>query len=260
MRVTVVTSFGPAGYEQYGRRFIETFDRYAPGEFDLVVYAEAEFPHNPEYGRMEVRSLLGIDLAADFIDQFKDDRLASGRQPTPAWKAKDLQAGYSFKTDAVKFCRKVFAIADAARKKTAPALLVWLDADVVTLGRLPSSLFADLLGDADVAFLGREGVHTECGFLAFRLPAALDLILRWQQFYADGTFLRARESHDSYLFDLARGEVPNLRYNNLTPGGRGHVWVNSPLGAVFDHCKGERKVLGYSPERLERTPHVKDPR
>jgi hypothetical protein len=256
MRVTVVTSFSPAGYEQYGCRFLETFDRHAAGEIDLVVYAEAPVPHHPG-GSLEVRPLFGIDLAADFIDKFKDDKLASGREPTPAWKAKDRADGYSFKTDAVKFCRKVFAIADAAdrirRSRAGDEMLVWLDADVVTHARVPTKLFADILGNDDVAYLGRDGTHSECGFLAFRLPAALPLILQWQHFYESGTFLRAREWHDSFLFDRAREQVPGLRYHNLTPGGRGHVWFQSPLAQCFDHCKGpDRKAAGFSKERMLR--------
>lgn len=253
MRVIVVTSFGERGYHEYGRRFIEEFDRHAGGEIDLIVYAEHQFPHNPE-GRMEVRPLFGIDLAADFIDQFKDDKLASGREPTPVWKSKDRADGYSFRTDAVKFCRKVFALADAAwrLRDDDPCLLVWLDADVVTHKRVSAQFFIDLLGSHDAAYLGREGVHSECGFLAFRLPAAMDLILRWQRFYADGSFLRAREWHDSYLFDLARRDCPGIICHNLTPGGRGHVWFQSPLAVCFDHLKGERKAIGYSQERLRR--------
>lgn len=255
MRITVVTSFSPAGHEQYGRRFLQTFDQHFAGEIDLVVYAEEQFPHH-HGGSLEVRSLFGIDLAVDFIEQFKDDKLASGREPTPVWKSKDRADGYSFRTDAVKFCRKVFAITDAAdrllRARSEDQLLVWLDADVVTHARVPSRFFIDLLGDHDVAYLGREGTHSECGFLTFRIPAAVPLIERWQRFYADGTFLRAREWHDSYLFDLARAELHRLRYRNLTPGGRGHVWFQSPLAAHFDHLKGpSRKTLGYSQERRQ---------
>lgn len=248
MRVTVITSFGERGYEQYGRRFIETFDRYAGGEIDLLVYAEHNFPHNPE-GRMEVRALFDVKVCADFIDCYAGNHRAAGREPTAAWKRKDRDAGYSFKTDAVKFCRKVFAVADAARRMQEPGVLVWLDADVVSLERFSSEFFIDLLGDADVAYLGRDGVHSECGFLAFRLPIALSMIRVWEAYYESGRFLDQVEWHDSYLFDLARQSRPHVKYRNLTPGGRGHVWVNSPLGRHFDHLKGERKAMGYSPER-----------
>lgn len=248
MLTTIVTSFSPAGYEQYGRRFIETFDRFFPGEIDLIVYAEHRFAHNPD-SRLDVRPLFGIDICADFVDEYSKIPLACGREVTPAWKAKDRADGYSFKTDAVKFCRKVFAIADAARRLPEARLLVWMDADSFTFAKVPSDFLCQLLGDADVAYLGRVGAHSECGFLAFRMPEAMPLIHRWELFYASGQFIRAREWHDSYLFDLARDDVQGLRYRDLTPGGRGHVWCGSPLGAYIDHLKGNRKTIGYSPER-----------
>lgn len=248
MQVTVVTSFGERGYQDYGRRFIETFDRHAGGEIDLLVYAEHQFAHNPE-GRMTVRPLFGVDLCADFIDRYADNKLASGREPTKAWKQKDRDSGYSFKTDAVKFARKVFAISDAARRLPASGMLVWLDADVVALERFSSQLFHDLLADADVAYLGREGTHSECGFLAFRMPAALTLVRVWEAYYESGRFLEQPEWHDSFLFDEARRSRPHLKYRDLSPGGRGHVWCNSPLARYFDHLKGERKAMGFSPER-----------
>lgn len=248
MRTHVVTSFGEAGFHLYGSRFLDTFDKYVDAGISLTVYAE----HNFDAGeRVKVRPLFGIDLAADFIDQFKDDKLVSGREPTPVWKQRDRDVGYSFRTDAVKFCRKVFAIADAARRME-PGLLVWLDADVVTHAYVPADLFTGLLGDDDAAYLGRDGAHSECGFLAFRIPEAQPLIDRWEAFYKTGQFLRAREWHDSYLFDLARAEVPGLRYRNLTLGGHGHVWFQSPLADFMDHCKGARKANGYSQERLNR--------
>ncbi len=250
MKTTIVTSFSERGYHEYGFRFLEGFSHHVPGEIDLIVYAEHRFPV-PD--RVTVRPLFGIDLAADFIDQFKDDPLACGREPTPVWKQRDRDAGYSFRTDAVKFCRKVFAISDAAQRMLdgrPPHLLVWMDADVITYQSVPADLFSDLLGDADAAYLGRDGAHSECGFLAFRLPIALPLIMSWEHFYKSGNFLRAREWHDSYLFDLAREEVPGLRYRNLTPGGHGHVWFQSPLGQYFDHLKGKRKASGISAERM----------
>ncbi|MDE2470228.1 MAG: hypothetical protein KGL35_16130, partial [Bradyrhizobium sp.] len=100
--------------------------------------------------------------------------------------------------------------------------------------------------------LGREATHSECGFLAFRLPEALPLVLTWESLYATDDFLALAEWHDSFVFDYARGLHPNLPYRNLTPGGRRHVWCDSPLAAVMDHRKGARKLLPMSPEMFGR--------
>ena len=39
-KISVVTTFHPAGYEQYGRRMIETFLRHWPTDVHLTVYAQ----------------------------------------------------------------------------------------------------------------------------------------------------------------------------------------------------------------------------
>lgn len=246
MSALIVTSFGAAGYERYGRRFCETFAKAWNPVDDLVCYVEepAEIP------RGETRLLSKALGASEFLARHADSPLVQGRAPTPAWRDKEREAGYSYRTDAYKFARKVFAIADAAAEYEG-SILAWIDADVVVLRRTPRDLVAEQLENADVAYLGRKGPHSECGFLAFRLPQALPLIRTWQDFYADDTFLAERQWHDSYLFDRARERHPEIKCRDLTPGMSGHVWPKSPLAPYMDHCKGEdRKRLGYSPERF----------
>ena len=41
---TVVTSFSAEGYQEYGRRFIETFDAHWPANVDLQIYCEDILP------------------------------------------------------------------------------------------------------------------------------------------------------------------------------------------------------------------------
>ena len=38
--VAVVTSFSPDGYELYGRRMVETFEKFWPADIKLYVYYE----------------------------------------------------------------------------------------------------------------------------------------------------------------------------------------------------------------------------
>lgn len=244
MREAVVSSFSPMGLHAYGHRFIESFNQFWPRGVKLVLYVESK---TDGVGRAEVRSLFAIDEATAFISANAEMPMVCGRREMPCWKKSERESGYSFRTDAVKFCRKVFAVADAARVMKS-GILAWVDADVLTFSRVPGDFLPNMLGDHDVAFLDRPG-HSECGFIAFRLPEALPLITRWEWFYTSGAFLHHPEFHDSFLFDRAREMTPWLRYRNLAPKGqRGHVWCQSPLAQHMDHCKGERKTLGYSPE------------
>ena len=249
MNIVVVTSFSAAGYEQYGRRFLQTFDRFFPGHIQIFAYAEAPMPGAP--GRVTGRSLLALPDFKEFRARWDGNALASGREETPVWKSKDRADGYCYKTDAMKFCRKVFAIKAAANELAGEpdTALFWIDADVVATASPPTDFFEDILNGHTVAYLGRTGTHSECGFLGFRLPTALPFINRWANFYSQDRWLKEKEWHDSYLFDRVRETTAYLRARDISPGGRGHVWHQTVLGNYLDHLKGQRKKLGYSPER-----------
>lgn len=248
--VTVVSSAGKSGFHEYGYRFMDTFAKHWPKDVDLVMYREGQETHP----RARMRDLFDSLDCVQFLDGHKNNPIANGRlvegdaAPT-CWKNKDVTKGYSFRTDAVKFCRKVFAIADAAERLRS-GLLVWIDADVVHLNDVPADFIERLLAGKDVAYLGRDNCHSECGFLAFRLPQALPLIRRWARFYTTDEVFLLSEWHDSFVFDECRRLTPEVSCRDMTPGGRRHVWASekSPLRAYMDHCKGERKALGYSPE------------
>lgn len=245
--ITVVTSYGHEGAALYGHRFVAQWWKHWPEKDRLVCYVESEVAEQPG-SRIEMRNLLGVSACAAFLARHRGSAAAHGRKPQPVWRQKERDAGYSFRTDAYKFCRKVFAVRDAARFID-DGVLAWLDADVVTTTPVPDDFVEDLLGSADVAYLGRGRAHSECGFLAFRLPAARPVIETWAALYATDGVFSLPEWHDSFVFDVARRACPDVECRDLTPGGSGHVWCRSPLARYLDHLKGdERKRLGYSPE------------
>lgn len=252
MTLSVVTSFSPTGLHEYGYNFIESFDVFWPPEVSLIMYAEKPMPRpQSRVGRkMIVRRLDDVQGFIDFNARWKHDNAANGRAPHPSWKQKYRDDGYSFRTDAMKFCRKVFAVHHAAHEQ-AGGILTWIDADVKCLARTRPDFVPKLLDGDDIAYLGRERTHSECGFLAFHLPYAFPVIDAWEEFYRTDAVFKLDQWHDSHVFDIARDDHPEVRCNNLTPAGSGHVWCQSPLVHALDHLKGERKELGYSPERLE---------
>lgn len=241
----LITSMSAKGLAEYGHRLINGARRFMPDE-ERIIYSEDDLDLN-EF----VACLHFVPTFVNFLHRHDGDDEVAGRKPRPGWKGGDETKGYCFKFDAMKFCRKVFCIADAARH-LGHGSLTWIDADAYPTQQVPVGFF-DRLSGADVTFLGREGTHSECGFLHFRLPAAMPLIQAWEAFYATDSFLKEREWHDSYLFDLARAASPEVKCRSISErGARGHVWVTSPLGRYFDHTKGDRKRIGYSPERIAR--------
>lgn len=248
----LMTSMSHDGFRRYGYRLLAGLQHHMPGEV-ITVYSEDDIPQVADAESVQLASLHFVPAFVDFQHRHPADLMISGRVPNmpSPWKAKDVEDGYSFRFDAMKFCRKVFAIADAARH-LGHGSLTWLDADSYPLRDVPADFF-DKIAPGDCLFLGRAGTHSECGFLHFRLPEAMPLIQAWESMYATDRFLKEREWHDSFLFDVVRGEVPSVKCVNIAAeNARGHVWFTSALGRYFDHLKGDRKSMGASPERVRR--------
>jgi predicted O-methyltransferase YrrM len=244
--VTVTTSMHPAGYEEYGRRFIDTFEPRWPDNYRLRVYAEG-FALQPGSARTTVLDLLqAVPEISEFRERFGDKPQARGTMP---------DGGYNYRFDAVKFANKSFATAHAARS-CGTRFLVWLDADSVTLRTVPRDLVSSLIGEETfVAYFGREFKHTETGFLAFDLsrPNAAEFFDTVRKIYLSGEVFRLREWHDCEVFDAARTVLSaqgRITSRNLSSGGTAHPIANSVLGEYIDHLKGpDRKKAGASAAR-----------
>lgn len=259
--LTVCTGWSPAGWIEYGQRFATTFDRYWPKDVRLVVYGEQAVP----LPRGEFRLLSQIDGCMEFL-QRNDNAIARGQVPgvgfESKWKPKHRAAGYNFRFDAWKFCRQGFIPFDAFMGCDPNAagsereLLCWLDGDVVTHAPVPRGFIEGLLPEGkDVAYLGRGQKHSEIGFQLYDItgldrgegPAAR-MLEAFREIYASDEVFTLKEWHSAYVFDEARRRT-GVAGHDLTPGGEGHVWHQSPLRAMTDHLKGKRKAKGRSDER-----------
>lgn len=262
MSLTVVTGWSPAGYEEYGRRFAETFDRYWPKEVQLVVYGEQPVP----LPRGEFRKLSEIPGCVEFLQRF-DNAWARGQEPTPEtanrWKPKHYASRYNFRFDAWKFCRQGFIPFDAFRRMPVPdtdeeEFLCWLDGDVVTHAPIPRGFIENILRPhQDLAFLGRGEKHSEIGFQLYRVTGldggeapVVRVLEAFSDIYSTGEVFTLKEWHSAFVFDTARKRLmPPQQWCDMTPGGHGHVWHQSVLRHYTDHLKGKRKEKGRSDER-----------
>lgn len=241
--LTIVTGWSPAGWIEYGQRFVESFHKHWPLCVKLITYTEEPV----SLPRGECRSLWDIPGAREFIDRHKDRPAANGKKPGPKWKPNAIRAGYNWRFDAVKFCRQGFIPLHAAQGLS--GLMCWLDADVVTFKDVaPGQVESLLPASACAAYLGRVRMHSEIGFQLYRLPEAMPILQRFRDLFATDEIFNYPEWHSAYAWDIAR-EHSGLRCHNLTPNGTGHVWFQSPLGNFCDHLKGKRKALAASHER-----------
>lgn len=244
--LTVVTGWSPSGWKEYAYRFAHTFAMYWPADVRCIAYVE-ERTIVPD--RIEQRLLSDIPGCMEFIERYRNDPRANGRQPTERWKDKERAKGYSYKWDAWKFSRQGFIPWHAAQT-VKEGLMCWLDADVVTFKTVPTGFVESLLpADRDLAYLGRGAKHSEIGFQLYRLPNAYPMLRTFSDYYSMGCVFGLPEWHSAYVFDAARSGA-EINAHNLTPDGTGHVWFQSPLGKFLDHAKGDRKKIGYSRERM----------
>jgi hypothetical protein len=244
--VEIITGFSDKGYNEYGWRLIDSYKKFNNG-YEMIAYTHGiKDTLAPSVRQREQDDIPGL---MDFLNSHGTKPEVQGRADFEnRWKPKEKASGYSFRFDAYKFCRMVFTMRNAAYL-CEKEYMVWLDGDTVIQKAIPTGFEQRALpDDCQYAFLGRPKKYTETGFLVFRIPEALPLLDAWANFYTRGTFLRESEWHSAWLFDRARERTPDIRGHNLTPDGHGHPIHQCWVGTIFDHCKGNRKLKGRSPE------------
>lgn len=243
--ITIVTGWSPSGWDDYAHRFASTFQKYWPEDVRCISFVEKVV----EAPRIESINLDTIPGFVGFKSRWTESALARGRTVCANWKEKDRQKGYNWRFDAMKFCKQCF-IPYAAMQIIDTEYLAWLDADVVTFRQVPVKKIIELLPRGrDVAYLGRGKKHSEIGFQLYRnTQATANMLKLWSDLYEADEIFTLKEWHSAFAFDHAR-VTSKIAGHDMTPGGDGHVWFQSPLGQWLDHLKGDRKKVGRSFER-----------
>jgi hypothetical protein len=277
MSLTVCTGWNLAGWHQYGRRFLESFEVNWPEDVRLEICGEGDAMEATSAAasalepRREItfRVLRGIPGCEEFIAEHGRDPVKCGRarRRDHNWKERAVAAGYNWRYDAVKFCRQGFIphhVAACIGPEHRPSdFLCWLDGDVVTHAKIEhESVVTGLLPQGKaIAFLGREPKHPDIAFQLYdlRMHQATDFLREFRHCYLSGEVFRLPEWHSAFVWRhvLRSSATAITRHgdrfvewaHNLTPGGSGHVWHQSPLAQWGDHLKGDRKERGRSPER-----------
>lgn len=226
MKIVAVTTYAERHWRQHAQRCVESFTAQCP-DVELLHFTDS---------MLEGRS--------SWLQGFKqrNQRYGMRRGLTPR--------GYNYRFDAVRFAHKVAAVELASA--AAAEVLVWLDADIYTHSALSPAQLLQLLGDADVAYLRRSRKYPECGLVLYRLnEAGRALIQRVAECYRSDSVFQLAEWHDSFVFEHCRQQLADagqLRCASLSGDfeHHPHPFVNGPLGAFMDHCKGPRKVAGRS--------------
>ena len=248
----IVTSFSQEGYHKYGKRFIETFLKHWKDE-DLIVFYERGIPSSaPQDPRV---TYVGLFSYGDFV-KFKQSIEQSDIIFRGMMRGQDdKQPVYNFRFDAGRFFCKVFSIYVANKEymtgDNEGGVLTWIDADSFTFKDVPENFVPKIVGKNYLAYLGRVGLYSECGFMAFNTSNPINdpFMEAYLGMFTSGAFVYLGEYTDCYVFDTIRTLLAVSSIDLAKGVNSDHPFVFSILGKYMDHLKGpQRKELGKSPE------------
>lgn len=222
-----VTTFGPEGFEEYGRRMVRSWCKFWPVDVELHIYADRFERDLPKW-------------QSEFVSRF-------GGKPS----ARGINGPrYNFRCDAIKFSHKVAAIVDAYEQCKSD-VLIWIDADTITHSPVTMEFVDGLMPEtAQVAWLDRSMLYPECGFVVYRAndPQLTKLFAEFRKLYETGEIFSLQEWHDSWLFEhlVKKHKIKTHSLSGETGRDTHHPAINGPLGAILDHTKGPRKAAGRS--------------
>lgn len=255
-QIAVVTTFHPAGYDQYARRMIDTYLANWPREYTLHAYAQ-DCTVEQQAANLVVHDLHStIPELVAFKTRYQNDPRARGEVAQGPGKGRKIP-GLGFRWDAIRFSHKVYAICHAAKTSGADVLF-WMDADMVCHSPCSREFIESQIPvDVGVAFLGRKKKFTETGLYALNLQQSptRELVDLMQASYdnAEQDLFTMREWHDCWVFDRKREIIQQhypawqqLSWSEHLVMGEGHPLINTEWGNYLDHLKGDRKQLGRS--------------
>lgn len=222
-----VTSFGPDGYEVYGKRFLESWVKHGPQDAQLFVYVEG-WPAEQGGDRVEYRDLFDIPGIQEFLFCCT----------LPAMQGRIMGGKRNYRYDVSRFCRKSFAQCDAASDYSGP--LYWIDADV----ELTAPVELPEWGEEFMQYLGRPDWHSCASFVGWNCahPIASEFWRVYYNLYVTGTVFALEEWHDSYVLDWIRHQM-KLPARNLAEGleMKGPANVFDKVFSWGHHYKGNLK-------------------
>ena len=229
MRVEVVTSFSHLGYLVYGHKCLQSYARNWP--FPLKVYLDTPMRMNGVQTRL-----------TRAIPKWLETSIYLPTHNSQAEKP------YSYLWNARRYAVKPFIWHDAA-KRLGSGVLAWIDADTVTNTHVPSGIFHEMLGDADVAYLGRGEMHPENGCVVFRVPEALPLLTWCRKSYTTHKYRIWPDGWtDCHVLRRGLEAVKKVRSRDLTSCAHAGEWNSSidafglsPLAPYVIHLKGNRQ-------------------
>lgn len=237
--VLAITSYSARYWNETARHCVPTWLGRWPGPIAAYVEGDADAPAG-----IEERPLIGCEGLSNALDRYERIPFLTGQLPR--------NSGYSYNFDLMRFCKKVYAICDAATRHD--GYLFWIDADVEFTAEMPLSECWDLMQGVMVAYAGRDPraiAHSENCFVGFDTThvEAAPFFAAWRDLYDHGSVLALPGFHDCFTMDTLLGNprVPKRSYTAGLPGV--DVIPRSRLARFLIHHKGEQGKARLSASR-----------
>jgi len=234
----VVTTCNKSGFEKYGYRCLESWNKWT-GSAELYFYAEG----------------FDIPKTACVTQRPLPDDLINFKERYFHYEP------HSYLFDVCRFSNKVFAAVDALFEYK--GLGVWLDADCVTFNDVTEEFIRSQIPQGSyIAMFKRPGMYTETGFWIIDCSHKQhqEFMHTWRDWYISNSFKKLSNWTDCETLDATVRLFERdglIKSHNLSPAGNKnmHPICESEIGKRIDHCKGNRKENGVSPENKNRCEH-----
>ena len=264
--IDLITTFNKDIYNEYSKNLLDSFIEKSDDSLRLNVFFEGNFEdiklkYNQNKNKIRFFEFNSGDWNI-FYKKFGHLVEANGFKIIRDEVKNEIKIdGPSYKWNAVKFSYKVFSIFLASNIDKISEKIAWIDADTVCINNLNESVLEDFLPKKDelMTYLGRDNFpltcpHSETGFIGFNLlHEQFNLFIKTAiSFYTTGEIFTLDRYHDCLVYDTTRKifEMTGTQFRSLSGEftSEEHPFVKCGLGNFFDHLKGKRKILGFSPE------------
>lgn len=236
----VVTTFSKDGYDLYGHRMIQSWIKFWPSNYRLIVYTE-DFDIDEQDERITV---INLNLECQDLIEFKKQSYLIEQSLEDKKKIARIQ-----KT--VKWSHKVFAISHALNNCQTDFLL-FLDGDTYTKTTIDKSLVSDLVENNLIAVHFEnlaEGLHFETGLLAFNLnhPQMQKFKQLYTSGYKDLSIYDQKKTWDTFWLVKLYQDY-NLEIKDLSKKKKSAVFGNPLIYNKIIHDVGTKKYsdAGYN--------------
>lgn len=226
MKVSVVTTFSDAGFQEYGKNFIESCKKFLSK--DITVYAYVD--------------TILLESQENFVIRNLEDSIPD----LTIFKNKNKHINpTSFLQDAVRFSHKSYCLYHAVNNCNSD-LLFWLDADTEIYNNIDVDYLCKFLPtDCFTSYLGRSN-YSETGFLGFNLkhPALKEYFDLFKWYYDSNEIYNLEGQLDCHVYDATRlklEKVQTIKSYNLSPQDVTKHHFNHVFSGFMIHYKGNRK-------------------